>query len=650
MPIHALLAATTLLMLIASGPAPGETLEADPLAHAFGTMPTIRGVQLSPDGSKISFLMMHETDVPVVIVHDLGSGNSKLVLASDGEKADLYWCEWASNERLLCGYHGIAEGLGTKKSATRLVAVDPDGSNRLVLMDRKLKRKRVFYKQYQDNVVDWLPDDPTHVLVQEPSNRGSGVSRIDIHSGKMSRVSRTKDNTYAWMSDGRGTPRLRLRMTERTLGWHYRLSGESKWHGLHESKMEKPDEYTPVGFGEDPNSLLVIKPLNGRLALFETKLANDRAEQLIFAHPSVDVGGAVFLGKYRRMVAVGYSTDMSHLHFFDPVVERITERLERVFPGKTIGVIDESWDKRFYLVLVGSDRDSGAYYRVDVEQNQLLRVADRNSELVDRELSPMQPIQYKAADGTSIPGYLTLPVAVRAGPLPAVILPHGGPESRDYWGFDWIAQYLAAKGYAVLQSNYRGSGGFGDAWAGDGGFQSWRIAMSDIAEGANHLVEAGIADPARISIVGWSYGGYAALMSGIVEPDRYRCIVSIAGVTDPELLIRDSRPFLSHRATKAFVSTNDEVLEEGSPLERAGEINAPVLLFHGDEDVNVTVHHSRKLAKTLKRKKKSIQYVEYEEVEHSIRRNRYRVDMLTRIGAFLDEHNRAPKKPEPAAD
>jgi len=268
MPIRTLLAATTLLMLLASGPAPCETLASDPLARAFGTMPTVRGAQLSPDGSRISFLMMHTTDVPIVVVHDLESGDSKLVLASDGEKADLYWCEWASNERLLCGYYGIASEFGTKVPATRLVAVDPDGSNRRVLMDQKLKKKNVFYKRNQDNVIDWLPDDPTHVLVQEPSDRGSGVSRIDIHSGKMDRVSRTKDHTYSWMSDGRGTPRLRLRMTERTLGWHFRLSGESKWHDLHESKMAELDDYTPVGFGEDPNSLFVIKPLDGRLALF----------------------------------------------------------------------------------------------------------------------------------------------------------------------------------------------------------------------------------------------------------------------------------------------------------------------------------------------------------------------------------------------
>jgi dipeptidyl aminopeptidase/acylaminoacyl peptidase len=219
-----------------------------------------------------------------------------------------------------------------------------------------------------------------------------------------------------------------------------------------------------------------------------------------------------------------------------------------------------------------------------------------------------------------------------------VILPHGGPMSRDYWGFDWIVQFLAAKGYAVLQSTYRGSGGYGNEWAGEGGFRAWRTAITDITDGAKYLVEQGVADPARLCVVGWSYGGYAALMSGIEEPERYRCLVSIAGVTDPEMLIDDLKHYMNKFAMQKFISRRDEVTKRGSPLKRASEIRAPVLLFHGDEDVNVRVRHSRKMAKTLERDKKSVEYIEYEDVEHSIRRNGYRVDMLDRIGSFLDTH------------
>jgi dipeptidyl aminopeptidase/acylaminoacyl peptidase len=312
--------------------------------------------------------------------------------------------------------------------------------------------------------------------------------------------------------------------------------------------------------------------------------------------------------------------------------------LSEYFSDKSIGVIDESWDRRYYIVHVDSDLDPGTYYRFDVQQKQILRISAQYPLLESRSLAPMKPVRYAARDAAEIPGYLTLPAAGGEGALPAVILPHGGPESRDYWEFDWIVQFLAAKGYAVLQSNYRGSGGYGSDWSGAGGFRAWRTAINDLTDGAQYLVDQGIADPARICVVGWSYGGYAALMSGVEQPDRYRCLVSIAGVTDPQILIDDSRHFLNRKGVAEFVSRNAEVIKHGSPLRRASEIQAPVLLFHGDQDLNVSIDHSKKMAKALKRAKKSVEFIEYEDVEHSIKRNGYRVDMLDRIGSFLDTH------------
>jgi dipeptidyl aminopeptidase/acylaminoacyl peptidase len=308
------------------------------------------------------------------------------------------------------------------------------------------------------------------------------------------------------------------------------------------------------------------------------------------------------------------------------------------FPGKTVSVIDESWDRRYYIVRVESDRTPGIFYRFDVEEKKLLKISLQYPLLESRSLSAMKAIRYPARDGAEIPAYLTLPEDAKEGALPAVILPHGGPMARDYWQFDWMVQFLAAKGYAVLQSNYRGSGGYGTDWAGEGGFRAWRTAVNDLTDGAKYLVEQGIVDPSRVCVVGWSYGGYAALMSGVEEPERYRCLVSIAGVTDPEMLIEDNAHFLNNHALEKFIGRGGEVVKRGSPLRRASEIRAPVLLFHGGEDINVKIRHSQRMAKALKRAKKSVEYIEYEGVEHSIRRNGYRVDMLDRIGSFLDAH------------
>jgi dipeptidyl aminopeptidase/acylaminoacyl peptidase len=371
-----------------------------------------------------------------------------------------------------------------------------------------------------------------------PNNKGATLNPLDIYTGSTDSAVEKQGGYTGWISDGRGAVRLYWYMSADQFRWHYRVSGQRKWRRLHKSKMsDLDDDFDPIGFGEDPNRLLVLKPHEGRIALWSMDLKGEEEDEVVFSHPEVDVDGPGILGKFRRIVAIGYSTDGPHLHFFDEAVEEISDKLSEHFSDQSVGVIDESWDRRYYTVHVDSDLDPGTFYRFDVQENQLLRISAQYPQLKSRSLAPVKPIRYPARDGVEIPGYLTLPADGKEGARPAVLLPHGGPESRDYLEFDWIVQFLAAKGYAVLQSNYRGSGGYGSDWSGAGGFRAWRTAVNDLTDGAQYLVDQGIADPARICVVGWSYGSYAALMSGVEESDRYRCIASIAGVTDPQTLI-----------------------------------------------------------------------------------------------------------------
>jgi len=287
-------------------------------------------------------------------------------------------------------------------------------------------------------------------------------------------------------------------------------------------------------------------------------------------------------------------------------------------------------------VFVNSDRDAGTYYVFDTEAPELTRFARAFPALGERELAVMQPISYPAADGAEIPAYLTLPPGGPSGA--GVVLPHGGPSSRDYWQFDFLSQFLAARGYAVLQSNYRGSAGYGEEWEGSGGFQGWRQAVDDIADGARYLVDAGIADSGRICIVGWSYGGYAALLSAIEYEQLYQCVVSIAGVTDPTLLGQNMSYFVGGRRSQTFIGSGDDVRDQGSPLRRADEIVLPTLLFHPHDDINVPFEQSMELRDALRGERADVALIEYEHAEHSIRPPRYRIDMLARLGAFLEAH------------
>lgn len=629
-----------------------EELLTSPLAEAFGSAPLVWGLRLSPDGTRISFLQMHPDGYPLVNVFDTGSGNVTTAMAGERDGYDISWCRWANEERLLCSLRFIEEVRGVSVARTRLAAVNADGSEPILLLqdDRTLRTAQV-----QDNVLDWLADDPEHVLLglrinsfaranntsigrgRVDSLSGSRVLKLDIYDSEVQPVGSEQDNALDWITDGYGTPRLRVAITRTQRTWYVRERENGAWSVLHETPLDDlEDGFSPVAFDRDANEVLFYDRYEGRVALFALELANDRARRLVYAHPDVDVAGVYRIGRRNRVVAAVTIEDRPTLHFFEPGIQRVHDMLAAEFPDMAVNVIDEDAAGRHYLVFVTSDRDPGTYYVFDAEARELSRFARAYPALGERDLAVMQPISYPAKDGSQIPAYLTLPPEGASGA--GVVLPHGGPSSRDYWQFDFLAQFLAARGYAVLQSNYRGSAGYGEEWSGEGGFQDWRQAVDDIADGARYLVDARIAQPERLCVVGWSYGGYAALLSAIEHGSLYQCVVSIAGVTDPTRLARNVGNFVGGRSAQAFIGSGDEVREQGSPLERADEIALPTLLFHAHGDVNVPFEQSVELRDALQDERADVELIEYEHAEHNIRPPRYRIDMLTRLGDFLDEH------------
>jgi len=250
-------------------------------------------------------------------------------------------------------------------------------------------------------------------------------------------------------------------------------------------------------------------------------------------------------------------------------------------------------------------------------------------------LASVKAVVVSATDGTAIPAYLTVPAGKPAKNLPAVVLPHGGPSARDEWGFDWLAQYLAARGYAVLQPNYRGSAGFGDAWLMKNGFKSWRTSIGDITSSARWLSSQGIADPNRVAIVGWSYGGYAALQSAATEPGLFKAVAAIAPVTDLGMLKDESADYTNSQLVADFIGSGPHIAD-GSPLRHASSIKVPVLLVHGDMDVNVRVAESEKMAAALQQAGTPVEFLRYRALDHQLEDSAARIEMLTKIGELLE--------------
>lgn len=301
-----------------------------------------------------------------------------------------------------------------------------------------------------------------------------------------------------------------------------------------------------------------------------------------------------------------------------------------------INIVGASSDEQQLLLIASSDTQPSMVYLFDKGKRTLEPILPVRAELADREMGRMQPVTYPAADGTQIPAYLTLPPGSDGKNLPAIVMPHGGPSARDEWGFDWLVQFFTARGFAVLQPNYRGSSGYGADWYGRNGFKAWDVAIGDVNDAGRWLVSEGVARPDQLAIVGWSYGGYAALQSQVLDPALFKAVVGIAPVTDLAYLVEDKRGYTSFRLVRDFIGQGPHV-DAGSPRRHADQFAAPVALFHGTRDLNVDVRHARSMEKALKDAGKPVIYHEYEDLQHGLGDSKARTDMLATIGRFLDE-------------
>jgi dipeptidyl aminopeptidase/acylaminoacyl peptidase len=233
-----------------------------------------------------------------------------------------------------------------------------------------------------------------------------------------------------------------------------------------------------------------LRKQDGRLALFAVALDGSLREELIYARPDVDVAGIIRIGRRKRVVGVSYVTDTRNRVYFDSEIQGVAAALSKALPGlPRVSIAGASVDESKLMVIVSSDQDPGVYYLFDRKAKQLQTFLVVRSQLEGVKLASMKPVSYPARDGTLIPGYLTMPPGQEnAKGLPAILLPHGGPDARDEWGFNWLSQYYASRGYAVLQPNFRGSAGYGDAWFQENGFKSWPTAIGDVVDGAHWLI------------------------------------------------------------------------------------------------------------------------------------------------------------------
>lgn len=643
--------------LLAASAAPAQPA-AEP-SQIFGARENVEQIDISPDGTKVVFLQPGPGRTSVVFIADVaGGGEPRLVVRSDGNPERFRWCNFATNDRLVCRLSGMTRINGVLAPFYRLVSVDTNGQNMIQLgQHQSLFDSRL--RLFDGSILDWTGGETGAVLmvrdvIPEAGRTGSlnartadglSVERVDLRTGRSARVEAPNRRAGGYISDGHGHVRMMAvpqargatGQADRQVDFFYRTQDSRDWRPFGSYDMISGDGMDPLAVDAASNSAYVRQKLNGRYALYRVKLDGSMASELVHASDRVDVDGVVWSSRGERVIGVTFGDEQQRVVYFDPDYASLTRSLGRAIPNlPLIDFSGASVDGNRILVHAGADNDPGRYYVYDRATRNLNEILLDRPQLENVPLAQVRPVNYPAPDGTSIPGYLTLPPGREARNLPVVILPHGGPDSRDTWRFDWLAQYFANRGYAVLQANYRGSSGYGDAWLRENGFRSWRTSIGDISAGARWLAAQGIGDANRMAIVGWSYGGYAALQAGATDPGLFRAIVAIAPVTDLMQLKEDARHY-GNRANLSEYLGDGPHLREGSPLQNVATITAPVLLFHGDRDLNVNVIHSRRMDDALRGARKRSELVVFDGLEHDLADSDARTQMLQRIGAFLDE-------------
>ena len=622
-------------------PARAQTPSAEDLAARFGARESVLQASLSPDGRKIAWIAPLSGQGTAVFVVAIGTGErARPILTADGAPDAVRRCDWVSGTRLVCAIRGALETAGEVLPYSRIIAIDADGAN-LQILSKKQSPRTLRFNLDGGDVIDWLPDEGHAVLITsnrllDDQVRGRlGVDRIDTRTLAVTRVEPPRPGAVGYLSDGRGVVRVMATVEQSSEGYYdgdlrhlYRRKDSREWEPFREG-------FAPIAVDPDLDVAYGWKELEGRDALYTFKLDGSGAETLVFAHPEVDVDAVVRIGQRNRVVGASYVTDIRQFRYFDAATDQALADLARTMPaGKILQVVDASLDEQRLLVWAGDDIDPGSYYLYDRRLKRASLLLPSRPGLGGIPMARMKPMTYPAADGTPVPGYLTLPPGkASAAGLPALVLPHGGPSARDEWGFDWLSQYFAQRGYAVLQPNFRGSAGYGDAWLQENGFKSWRTAIGDVIDAGRWLLREG-ADPARLAILGWSYGGYAALQSAVVEPGFFKAVVAIAPVTDLKTFAEERRNFVTHRLIRDFIGTGPH-LEEGSPARNAGRIRAPVLMFHGDLDRNVRSRQSRLMQKNLQKAGRSVQLITWEGLDHYLEDPEARKLLLAESDRFL---------------
>jgi dipeptidyl aminopeptidase/acylaminoacyl peptidase len=632
------LAAVAAQAFIACG-SPAAPLE------AYGRLPSIERVSISPDGRKLAVIVTSDEERHIAI-RTLADGSTKVLRAGNAKVRDLNWA--GPNHLLVTSTATATIPFIRAPRSEWATSVDYDlttGKMRQLLRGGIKGSTDSLNVTFGSPSVRIIKGKPVVFLVgiEFVAREGrAALFRVDLESGREEMINAGYPETLDWLVGPDGEPLAQSLYDPKSGRWSIRTATDAGWRQLHavDAPIERP---WLAGLGRDGTSILVSEWLDGTNLLREVQPSapvwGDPFRHRLFDETILDSQSERLVGLY---TLVG---EEDRYEFFDPLDTAVWRKVTRLYEGQRVSLVDWSLDRNRVVVRVDSPSEGPFYALVDIDAGKAGSIGRVYESLTAADISAVRLVSYKARDGLEISGYLTLPKGRPARDLPLVVLPHGGPESRDEPGFDWWSQALASRGYAVLQPNFRGSSGFSLKFT-EAGYGEWgRKMQTDLSDGIHYLVAEGTVDPQRVCIVGASYGGYAALAGAAFDAANYRCAASVAGPSELRRMVRWSKQKSGERSQRYWTrfmgaeDPDDPILQAVSPALHADKIAIPVLLVHGKDDTVVPLEQSRIMEKALKEAGNPAETLIMDGEDHWLSRGETRLQMLKTLVTFLETHN-----------
>jgi dipeptidyl aminopeptidase/acylaminoacyl peptidase len=594
----------------------------------FFKEPRFTTVSLSPDGKHMAINVPQSDRTLLAVVR---VADQAVVGKFDyGENRHFRQVYWANDKRLLFIVTFKTGSFDFEALRGDMYAANIDGTGRLDILNGNTY-----------SIVDLTPEDPDTILVQR-SVETSSLFKLNVNNGRMLNVATAPVEQGGFFVDHDRKVRFVSGAMNDGRNVTYRRNGD-KWVLVHESGRNGASYY-PLGFDAQNERVYMAKGIEGKPESVVLLDVGSREETPVSENGTVSPSGYLWSSDRRTLLGVWYEDGVPYWDWVAPdhPETKVYAGLTKAFPEKVVRFHRPSDDGRYLMMQVYSDVQAPEAYLFDRQSGQAQFLTASMDWIKPEEMSPMKPIVLKARDGLALHGYITIPKGSTGRNLPLIINPHGGPHGpRDEWGFNPEVQLLANRGYAVLQVNYRGSGGYGNAFEGMG-YRKWGTTMQDdLTDSVRWAIAEGIADPDRVCIYGASYGGYAALMSVVREPDLYRCTVGYVGVYD--LDAQRAADFMEHESGRNYLRdvyppTAGERRAQ-SPAYGADRIKAPILLVHGEKDVRVPIRNMHFLISQLAKAGKKPDEVIVEKKEgHGFRELGNNVNLYTRVLAFFDKY------------